>query len=54
MPAGSGFVPGRMPFPVRKLLRWKPRGIDGTAVQVPPSVVKYSNSDCSLQMMASQ
>ena len=49
-----GFVPGRMPFPVRKFSRWKPRGTDGIVVQVPRSVVKYSNSDLSLQIMASK
>ena len=49
-----GFVPGRMPFPVRELSRRKPRGTDGIVVQVPRPVVKYSNSDCSLQMTLSQ
>ena len=49
-----GFVPGRMPFPVREFSRWKPRGTEGTVVQVPRYVVKYSNSDCSLQMRLSQ
>ena len=52
MPAGSGFVPGRMPFPMRKYPRWKPRGTDGIVVKVPRSVVKYSNSGRNLQMMA--
>ena len=54
MPAGSVFIPGRMPFPVRKFLRWKPHVTDDIVVQVPRSVVKYSNSDGSLQMMASK
>ena len=54
MPAGSGFVPGRMPFPVRKILRWKPRGTDDIGVQVSRSIVEYSNSDLSLQIMASK
>ena len=54
MPAGSGFAPGRMPFPVRKFLRWKPRGTDDIVVQVSRSIVKYSNSDLSLQIMASK
>ena len=49
-----GFVPGRMPFPVREFSRWKPRGTDGIVVQVPRSVVKYSNSDCNLQIISSQ
>ena len=53
MPAGSGFIPGRMPFPVRKISRCRPRGTDGIVVQVPRSVVKYSNSDSSLQMRGS-
>ena len=54
MPAGSGFVPGRMPFPVREFSRWKPRGADDIGVQVSRSIVKYSNSDLSLQIMASK
>ena len=48
------FIPGRMPFPVRKFLRWKPRGTDDIVVQVSRSIVKYSNSDLSLQIMASK
>jgi hypothetical protein len=54
MPAGSGSVPVRMPFPVRKFLRWKLRGTEDIVVQVPQSVVKYSNSDPSLQIKASK
>ena len=49
-----GFVPGRMPFPLRDFSRWKPRGTNGIVVQVPRSVVKYSNSYCSLQIMKSK
>ena len=49
-----GCFPGRMPFPARNFLRHTPRGTDRIVVQVPRSVVKYSNSDRSLQMMPSQ
>ena len=49
-----GFVPGRMPFPVREFSRWKPRGTDGIVVKVPRSSVKYSNSNRSLQMITSK
>ena len=39
---------------VRKFLRWKLRGTDDIVVQVSRSIVKYSNSDLSLQIMASK